>query len=450
MQKNSMSFLKNLTTIADARTARASSWDQSGRNKDYWLVNAGDTVVMADIEGPGCINHIWVTTFCREILGPSIQHPVLSGSVAPVTEMENAEGVNWELNDPDYYRKVLIRMTWDDFDGPSVLAPLGDFFCIGHSMPSSFSSIPFNVSSRPCEELTFGGTASMNCYFPMPFNKRAKIEVINENERPLGLFFHIDYELYHEETPDIAYFQAAWRRDLPCSGWGNDLCVNSPEVNSVPNLDGKENFLMLDTKGRGHYVGCNLSVLHFQGSWWGEGDDMILIDDEEEPSINGTGAEDYFNHAWGMQRNQSPYNGTIMHDGDTKGYQVSYRFHLTDPIHFKKHIQISMEHGHANHLSDDWACTAYWYQAAPVTAVTIQPVEERIPLKRTFDIPKPAHQVELTPEMQEAYRSRNERMEKFKVEKAEQIRLNAARTAPSEAGNKELAHKVKEEFDKEK
>ena len=84
----------------------------------------------------------------------------------------------------------------------------------------------------------------MNCYFPMPFNKRAKIEVINENERPLGLFFHIDYELYHEETPDIAYFQAAWRRDMPCSGWGNDLCVNSPEVNSVPNFDGKENFLM--------------------------------------------------------------------------------------------------------------------------------------------------------------------------------------------------------------
>ena len=106
---------------------------------------------------------------------------------------------------------------------------------------------------------------------------------------------------------------------------------------------------------------------------------MILIDDEEEPSINGTGAEDYFNHAWGMQRNQSPYNGTIMHDGDTKGYQVSYRFHLTDPIHIKKHIQISMEHGHANHLSDDWSCTAYWYQAAPVTSVTIQPVLFSVP-----------------------------------------------------------------------
>ena len=96
----------------------------------------------------------------------------------------------------------------------------------------------------------------------------------------------------------------------------------------MPNLDGKENFQMWDVKGRGHYVGCNLSVLHFQGSWWGEGDDMICIDDEEIPSINGTGAEDYFNHAWGMQRNQSPYNGTIIHDGDTNGYQAVSYTHL--------------------------------------------------------------------------------------------------------------------------
>ena len=208
----------------------------------------------------------------------------------------------------------------------------------------------------------------------------------------------------------------------------------------------------------GHVVAMHLKETvpgKFRDMMYGEGqvDFPAMIDTAWEhrrhPQLE-CAQTDYFNHAWGMQRNQSPYNGTIMHDGDTKGYQVSYRFHLTDPIHFKKHIQISMEHGHANHLSDDWACTAYWYQAAPVTAVTIQPVEERIPLKRTFDIPKPAHQVELTPEMQEAYRSRNERMEKFKVEKAEQIRLNAARTAPSEAGNKELAHKVKEEFDKEK
>ncbi len=447
MNDNQLSLLKNLATLSDARTARASSWDQSGRNKDYWLVEPGKTVVLADLEGPGCINHIWCTTFCRKVLGPSIQHPVLSGNVAPVTEMENAEGVNWEINDPDYYRKVLIKMTWENFDGPSVLAPIGDFFCIGHSMPASFNSLPFNVSSRPSEEYTFGGTASMNCYLPMPFNKRARIEVINENENPLGLFFHIDYELYHEEMPDIAYFHASWRRETPCNGWGDNLCVNSPEVNSVPNIDGKENFLMLDVKGRGHYIGCNLSVVHFQGSWWGEGDDMMFIDDEESPSINGTGAEDYFNHAWGMQKNQSPYNGTIIHESDVQGYQVSYRFHLTDPVHFSKHLVISMEHGHANHLSDDWACTAYWYQAGPITPVTIAKVEDRIVIKRTFNIPKSQKVFELTSEMKAAYEALEERNKKFKIDKAEQIHRNAMRTQPSEIGNKELAHRIKAEYD---
>ena len=347
------------------------------------------SAVIAEIDGPGCINHIWITTFCRKILGPSILDPVLSGSVAPVTEMENAEGVNWEINDPDYYRKVLIRMTWENVEYPSVLAPLGDFFCIGHSMPASFSSLPFNVSSRPSEEFTFGGTASMNCYLPMPFNEKAKIEIVNENEHPLGLFFHIDYEMYHQKMGRIAYFHTCWKRALPCNGWGDDLCVNSPEVNEVPNLEGKENYVFLDAAGEGHYIGCNLSVVHFQGAWWGEGDDMIFIDGEETPSINGTGSEDYFNHAWGMQKNQSPYNGTIIHESTVPGYQVSYRFHMTDPIHFRSRIRVTMEHGHANHLSDDWASTVYWYQSQPAE-VHIQEVSERIPTKRTFQVPKPA------------------------------------------------------------
>jgi hypothetical protein len=112
LRENQISFLRNLTEISDARTARNSSWDQTGKNKDYWLVAPNSSAVIAEIDGPGCINHIWITTFCRKILGPSILDPVLSGSVAPVTEMENAEGVNWEINDPDYYRKVLILMTW--------------------------------------------------------------------------------------------------------------------------------------------------------------------------------------------------------------------------------------------------------------------------------------------------------------------------------------------------
>lgn len=446
MKNNQTTFLSSLTSICDARSCRASSWDQTGRNKDYWLIEPGLTVTLAEIEGPGCINHIWMTSFCRKIIGPSIQDPVLGSSVAPVTEMENAIGVNWEINDPDYYRKVLIKMTWEDQETPSVLVPLGDFFCIGHSMPASFSSIPFHVSSRPQEEYTFGGTASMNCYFPMPFNTKAKIEIINENERQLGLFFHIDYEIYREKKDNLAYFHASWHREKPCCGWGNDLAVNTPEVNSVANLKGEENYVILDAEGEGHYVGCNLSVAHFQGSWWGEGDDMIFIDGEEYPSINGTGSEDYFNHAWGMQKNQSLYTGTIIHESTVQGYQVSYRFHITDPIHFKTGIKVTMEHGHANHLSDDWASTAYWYQTLPSKGVTIAPIEERIVLKKVQEVPK-AGEFELTEEMKAAKESSKKRYEIFMNEKMHQNHLNAERTEAASRGNIELSKKVRDIFD---
>lgn len=440
-------YLSGLTTSSDSRYGRSSSWDQTGCNKDYWLLGPETTTTLTEILGPGCINHIWMTTFCRRILGPSIQHPVYCGSVAPVTEMENAEGVNWEINDPDYYRKVLIRMTWEDADVPSVLAPIGDFFCIGNGMPKSFSSIPFNISSRPVEELTPGGTASMNCYFPMPFNKKAKIEIINENDRPVGLFFHIDYELYKKEVEDIVYFHANWTREKRCTGWGSDVCVNTPEVNEVPNLDGKDNYVFLDIKGKGHYVGCNLSVIHFQGSWWGEGDDMIFIDGEEVPSINGTGSEDYFNHAWGMQRNYSPYNGTIIHEGDSKGCQVSYRFHITDPVHFSESIKVTMEHGHANHLADDWSSTAYWYQEMPFQGVTILPMEERLPLRQSYPMDT-FTEMNMTAEMRAAKEHYENRNKEFVPLRNELELKNIARTAGSSAKNIEDARLLREAFDK--
>ena len=130
-------------------------------------------------------------------------------------------------------------------------------------------------------------------------------------------------------------------------------------------------------------MGCNLSVKHFQGSWWGEGDDMFFIDGEEFPSIIGTGTEDYFNHAWGMQQgNHSLYHGSILHERDLpEAYQVAYRFHIEDPVHFQKKHQ-----GHdgtrpcepsLRRLEHD----AYWYQKLPTKPFGIQGVEERIPLK---------------------------------------------------------------------
>ena len=193
-----------------------------------------------------------------------------------------------------------------------------------------------------------------------PFNKRARIEVENQNDVAYFQYFYIDYDLLAQpHGKDTLFFHAHWRRQNPTPGWAPPyLQTNSIEA-SVPNLDGKGNYTLLETTGAGAFIGCNHSVCHFQGTWWGEGDDMFFIDDDTwPPSMHGTGSEDYFSQGWGMQKNAFPFAGSIIHEGEMPPYQVSYRWHLADPVRFNKKIKVTMEHGHANHLSDDWSSTA--------------------------------------------------------------------------------------------
>ena len=240
-------LFQDLTTIKKARNGRLASWDQRGKNQDYWEIPAKESIVLGEVEGPGCITHIWMTSSCRKVKAPSILDPVLNASAAPVMEIHPALGVIWDDYDPFYYRKVLIKITWDDQDTPSVLAPFGDFFCIGNCYPGNFSSLPFNVSLKPEEAGRYGAPCSVSCYFPMPFNKKAKIEIINENELPFILYFNIDYEMYKEPLDEnTAYFHACWRRENPCDGWGPDIQTNSPEVNNVTNFKGEGNYTILD------------------------------------------------------------------------------------------------------------------------------------------------------------------------------------------------------------
>lgn len=385
-------LLADLTRTRDARSARASSFDQTGRNRDNWIVMPGEERVLADIEGPGCLTHIWMTQSCRLQPGPGQIDPDVVG--VPMLEIHNALGVSWEVVDPDYYRKVVLKIYWDDQETPSVIAPLGDFFGLLNSLSGSYESLPLSVSAKEPELHTFGGSAAFNSYFQMPFGRRARVVVENQNDVPYLQYFYIDYELYREPlTDDVAYFHAHYRQERPCQGWGPDLQTNSIEV-TIPHLDGEGNYVALEVDGaRGHYVGCTLAVRHFQGSWWGEGDDMIFIDDDTwPPSLHGTGMEDYFGHAWGMQRNAYLMNGTIVHEEDVPGFHHSYRFHLVDPIRFSERIKVTFEHGHANHLSDDWSSVAYWYQTLPTAPLTIPPVDERLPLRpvdavRTTDLP---------------------------------------------------------------
>ena len=433
------------------RSARVSSWDHTGMNNDHFVIQPGETAVLADIEGPGKITHLWFVQACRRILGPGLQSYPKAGAF--MAETAGTSGLSYEDNDPDYYRKILIRMYWDNSPTPNVLAPLGDFFCIGHSLTSNFQTMPFTVSARPEDDKKFGGAAALNCYLPMPFNTRARIELENQGENALIQYFYIDYELRPTpfDTKELLYFHAHWRRENPTSGWAPpEMQTNSPETN-IPNLDGKDNYVLLDTTGAGTYIGCNHSVAHFQGSWWGEGDDMIFIDDDTwPPSLHGTGGEDYFGQGWGMQKNAYPFCGSILHEGDMPNYQVSYRWHLPDPVRFNKRIRVTMEHGHANHLTDDWSTTAYWYQTLPGPKLEILPVENRLPRRPQYPPHSPSSDApkgkELTVLQKEMIAQRDQRFKEFKEDLAELLESKARESRDRAKKNVEIAADIRRRF----
>jgi hypothetical protein len=339
-------MLDELARIRKGKAGRFSSWDTTGRNQDRWLIPAGESRVLADIRGPGVITHIWMTQ-------------------------------------RGHYRECLLRITWDDAPAPSVLVPLGDFFGLGHSIVNSYQSLLFTASTRHNNRFNEG--CALNCYAPMPFRKRAVVELVNESAEVHGQYFYVDYEVRGQIDEDAGYFHAEFRRTNPFGGWGHEIRVNTPEANVVnkERLAWENNYVILETKGRGHYLGCNLSVTNFQGTWWGEGDDMIWVDGYKwPPDMHGTGSEDYLNQAWGMQDNAFLRNGSSIYEHNTGGYQTSYVFHLENPVRFEEEIKVTIEHGHGNHLANEMASVAYWYGAEPAPAIQPPLVAQRMPVLR--------------------------------------------------------------------
>ena len=279
----------------------------------------------------------------------------------------------------------MVKFTWDDAEEPSILVPYGDFFGHGNCFVNTFQSLWFTSSTDNNNKQ--GKLTASNCYLPMPFRKRAKVEFINEGDRDARQYFYIDYETYADEAalgPDPAYLHAEFRMERPFGGWAPDLWPNSPEVDNVRML-GEEawdsNYVLTEVKGRGHYIGCFFNVVNLQAkafvemsdsadsdySWWGEGDEMIWVDGYSwPPDIHGTGAEDYFNQAMGMQRNSFLRNGTAVHEFDTLGYSTSYVFHVENPVRFLKELKATIEIGHANHLGNDISSVSFFYLDTPV------------------------------------------------------------------------------------
>jgi hypothetical protein len=338
----------------NVRSERVSSWDTLGGNRDFWLLPPGAEKDIFNITGAGCIKHIWMTMSCSE---------------------------------PAYVRKIVLRAWWDDEDSPSIECPIGDFFGIGHGIIKNFWSLPLQMSPE--------NGRGFNCWFPMPFRASARIEVTNETNSVTQLYFYIDYESYPSLNDEYGRFHTQWRRENPTHGWGDDSISlrdhreYQNEVWNTPNLNHADNYLILDAEGKGQYVGCHLDVDCLSPSknrWWGEGDDMILIDGENwPPRLHGTGSEDYFNTAYcPTQEFYSPYHGLTVYSGSKdepwKGKNSVFRYHIEDPIYFERSILVTIEHGHANNLTHDYSSTAYWYQTEPHKPFpAFPPMDERVP-----------------------------------------------------------------------
>lgn len=329
--------LANLARIVDARSRRISSYDQSGGNDDFIKIAPGETRTLAEIEGAGIVKHLWFTV---------------------------------STADPMFRRNLVLRIHWDGQAHPSVEAPLGDFFGNGWGMKYNFVSLPLAVSPKEGNALV--------CYFPMPFGSGARITIENQSEHPVdALYFYIDYEEHAEIGPEQGRFHAWYHQELtqPESANGDMESEWGMFRSYAKNPSDEHNYLFCAPEGEGHFLGVHYYVQSPTPLWYGEGDDMFLVDGEPWPgAAHGTGTEDYFNQSWCPdERYLHPYFGSARvpgRDNDDPrlgwlGRTHLYRFHLEDPIRFKKSLRASIEHGHANCLTLDLASVAFWYQTLP-------------------------------------------------------------------------------------
>ncbi|HLN26240.1 MAG TPA: glycoside hydrolase family 172 protein [Gemmataceae bacterium] len=322
---------EDLAGKKDFRAFRLASTDPKFKNGDYRRIEPNSTLELGKIEGHGRITHMWFTIAAKS---------------------------------PDHLRELVLRIYWDGAEKPAVECPLGDFYGLGFGQYLEFKSAPIAI----------GAIKALNCYWPMPFTRGARLTLTNEGkERVDSCYFNIDYRLDDNPARDLRYFHTQYRQAFP-----------APK--------GKD-YLILATKGAGHYVGCFLSVMANSDGWWGEGNDKFYVDGATKPTIEGTGSEDYFCGAWDFQHAFSnPFNGVPLYDNPKKGGEkrgilnTCYRWHILDPVPFKNSLRFTIEHG--RHGPDDdrtplrnhYSTIAYYYLDNPEGDGPALPAyKERVP-----------------------------------------------------------------------
>jgi hypothetical protein len=306
----------------------AADLGQGWKVRPFIKPKPGETVIIMDVDGPGVIQHIWMGT-----------------------------DENWLGNG----RACILRFYWDNEATPSVEVPMTDFFAVGHDLFARVNSLAVVVNP----------TSALNCYWPMPFHKHAKITFTNEGEKGLRLMtYQITYA--KTETPEnTGYLHAQWRR-----------AVTSRSNPMYTILEG--------VKGQGRYVGTFLAWTQMADGWFGEGEIKFYIDgDTKFPTINGTGTEDYFCGTYGFPEvYTTAYNGcTLKHEGKNGPPKWSlYRWHIMDPIGFNTDLRVTIQAlgwwptDKYQPLADDIASIAYWYQTEPHGEFPkLPPLSERWP-----------------------------------------------------------------------
>ncbi len=281
-------------------------------------IKTGTTFTLAEIKGPGCIHQIWMTP---------------TG--------------NW--------RRSILRFYWDDETTPSVECPVGDFFACGLGKYAQINSLAVCVNPG----------SAFNCYWPMPFHKKARITLENLDDKDMTLYYQVNYTL-NAVPKDAGYFHAQFRHEYP--------------------LKTKGLYTILDgVKGEGQYVGTYLALKVNNPGWWGEGEIKFFLDgDREFPTICGTGTEDYFCGSYNFENQDThkyqtfstPYAGLAQVLPPDKTYEAGqkfslYRWHITDPIHFKKDLKVTMQAlgwkdgGLYLPMDSEMSSVAFWYQKEP-------------------------------------------------------------------------------------
>jgi hypothetical protein len=255
------------------------------------VIKAGETITLADIAGPGRVNHIWLTV---------------------------------RVGKPEQMRSIWLKGFYDGLPAPSICTPLLDFFALPHGR-----SAPFASALATAQE-----GRGFNAYYPMPFHGRFRLELTNAGPAPIQLYYQVDYALAPQPA-DAGYLHVTFRRENP----------------TTPRRD----FVIAEgLKGPGRFLGCcvGVRVLPDGMNWYGEGEVKIYRDgDAELPTYNGTGLEDYVGSAWGMGQHAAPYAGVpilVEHPAGSPQsgmphYVGFYRWHVPDPIVFHREMKVTIQ-----------------------------------------------------------------------------------------------------------